>query len=83
MQQDFVSTAKIYDERFDKNLHIQVSYSMAGDETFRRETNGLIRLASAQRLKRMVVLTKDEKNVVEKDGYRIAIVPLWKWLLEY
>lgn len=40
LQQDFVSTAKIYDERFDKNLHIQVSYSMADAETFGRETDG-------------------------------------------
>lgn len=59
-----------------KNLHIQVSYSMADAETFRRETDGLIRLASAQRLKRKVVVTKDEENVEEKDGYRIEIVPL-------
>ena len=41
----------------------------------RRETDGLIRLASVQRLKRMVVVTKDEENVVEKDGYRIEILP--------
>lgn len=56
---------------------------MADAETFRRETDELIRLASVQRLKRMVVVTKDEENVVEKDGYRIEILPLWKWLLEY
>lgn len=47
------------------------------------ETFGLIRVASAQRLKRMVIVTKDEENVVEKDGHRIEILPLWKWLLEY
>ena len=67
----------------EEELAIQVSYSMADAETFRRETDGLIRLASVQRLKRMVVVTKDEENVVEKDGYRIEILPLWKWLLEY
>ena len=67
----------------EEELAIQVSYSMAGAETFRRETDGLIRLASVQRLKRMVVVTKDEESVVEKDGYRIEIVPSWKWLLEY
>ena len=47
------------------------------------ETFGLIRVASVQRLKRMEVVTKDEENVVEKDGHRIEILPLWKWLLEY
>jgi len=44
------------------------------------ETFGLIRVASVQRLKRMVIVTKDEENVVEKDGHRIEILPLWKWL---
>ena len=77
------STVKIYDKRFGKNLHIHVSCSMADAETFRRETDGLIRFASVQRLKRMMVETKDEGNVVENDGYRIEIFPLWKWLLEY
>ena len=67
----------------EEELAIQVSYSMADAETFRRETDGLIRLASVQRLKRMVVVTKDEENVVEKDGHRIENLPLWKWLLEY
>ena len=42
------------------------------------ETFGLIRVASVQRLKRMVIVTKDEENVVEKDGHRIEILPLWK-----
>lgn len=39
------------------------------------ETFGLIRVASVQRLKRMVIVTKDEENVVEKDGHRIEILP--------
>lgn len=39
------------------------------------ETFGLIRVASVQRLKRMVVVTKDEENVVEKDGHRIEVLP--------
>ena len=51
---------------------------MADAETFE-----LIRVASVQRLKRMVIVTKDEENVVEKDSHRIEILPLWKWLLEY
>ena len=49
---------------------------MADAKTSRRETDGLTRLASALRLKRMMVVTKDEENVVEKDGYGIEIVPL-------
>lgn len=67
----------------EEELAIQVSYSMADPDTFRRETDGLIRLSSVQNVKRMIVVTKDEEDVVEKDGCRIEIIPLWKWLLEF
>lgn len=31
----------------------------------------------------MIVVTKYEEDIVEKDGFRIEIIPLWKWLLEF
>nr|WP_294724808.1 ATP-binding protein [Prevotella sp.] len=67
----------------EEELAIQVSYSMADPDTFRREIDGLIKLSSIQNVKRMIVVTKDEEDVVEKDGCRIEIIPLWKWLLEF
>ena len=66
----------------EEGLAIQVSYSMADADTYKRETDGLIKLSSVQNVKRMMVVTKDEEDVVERDGHRIEIVPLWKWLLE-
>lgn len=56
---------------------------MADPETSKREIDGLIKLASVQHISRMVVVTKDEEDTVEKEGYHIDIIPLWKWLLEY
>ena len=56
---------------------------MADSDTFRRETDGLIKLSSIQNVKRMIVVTKDEEDIVEKDDCRIEIIPLWKWLLEF
>lgn len=67
----------------EEEMAIQVSYSMAEPDTFKRETDGLVKLSSVQNIKRMIVVTKDEEDVVEKDNCRIEIVPLWKWLLEY
>ncbi len=66
----------------EEDMAIQVSYSMTEPDTFKRETDGLVKLASVQSVKRMVVVTKDEEDVVEKDSCRIEIIPLWKWLLE-
>lgn len=56
---------------------------MVEPDTFKRKTDGLVKLSSVQNIKRMIVVTKDEEDFVEKDNCRIEIVPLWKWLLEY
>ncbi len=65
-----------------EELAIQVSYSMADADTFKRETDGLIKLHFFQPVSRMIVVTMAEERIVEKDGYQIELVPLWKWLLE-
>lgn len=62
---------------------MQVSYSMADADTFKRETDGLIKLSSVQQIKKMMVVTMEEESIVEKDGFHIELVPLWKWLLRF
>jgi hypothetical protein len=29
----------------------------------------------------LMIITKDEETILEKDGKTIQVVPLWKWLL--
>lgn len=31
----------------------------------------------------MMVVTMEEESIVEKDGFHIELVPLWKWLLRF
>lgn len=64
-------------------LALQVSYSMADADTFKRETDGLIKLHSVQPVSKMMVVTMEEESIVERDGFQIEIVPLWKWLLKF
>ncbi len=66
----------------EEGLAVQVSYSLADADTLKRETDGLVKLAAVHDVKRMVVVTKDEERTVEKDGFSIEVVPLWRWLLE-
>ena len=56
---------------------------MADADTFKRETDGLIKLSSVQQIKKMMVVTMEEESIVEKDGFHIELVPLWKWLLRF
>ena len=67
----------------EKGLAVQVSYSMADADTFKRETDALIKLHSAQPISQMTVVTMEEESIVEKEGLHIELVPLWKWLLRF
>lgn len=67
----------------EEGLAVQVSYSMADADTFKRETDGLLKLHSVQPINKMIVVTMEEESIVEKDGYHIELVLLWKWLLRF
>lgn len=67
----------------EEKMAVQVSYSMADADTFKRETDALIKLDSVQSISKMIVVTMEEECFVEKDGYHIELVPLWKWLLSF
>lgn len=53
-----------------------ILYSMADADTFKRETDGLIKLSSVQPVKRMIVVTMDEERIAEKDEFQIEFIPL-------
>jgi len=61
---------------------IQVCYSMADIETRNREINALLKLAQHLEVEKMMVVTKDEEEIVVVDKKVIEIVPVWKLLLE-
>lgn len=67
----------------EEELAVQVSYSMTDAETFKRETDALIKLHSVQPISKMMVVTMEEESIVEKDGFHIELIPLWKWLLRF
>ena len=67
----------------EEELAVQVSYSMTDADTFKRETDALIKLHSVQPISRMMVVTMEEENIIEKEGLHIDLIPLWKWLLRF
>lgn len=60
----------------EEKLAVQVSYSMTDANTSKREIDGLIKLHSIQPISRMIVVTMEEENLIEKDGFHIELVPL-------
>lgn len=62
-------------------LAVQVAYSLLDPDTERRETAALLAYASYQDARQLMIVTKDEERVIEREGREIAVVPLWRWLV--
>lgn len=63
-------------------LAIQVSYSIANEETKAREVNALTKLPNVHPCRRRVIVTYDEEGTVTDKHGTIEIIPCWKWLLQ-
>ncbi|MCR5040022.1 MAG: ATP-binding protein [Bacteroidales bacterium] len=61
---------------------IQASYSLQDNDTFQRETEALIKVSKRLNVNDLMIITKDEETVLEKDGKTIQVMPLWKWVLD-
>ena len=61
---------------------IQVCYESINSDVEQREVKALIEAGGELKVKKLTVLTWDEKRAVEKDGMTIYFRPLWEWLLE-
>ena len=63
-------------------LAIQACYNLNDTETtYKREVNALLQFAKHIEIKKMLIITKDEENIISEDGIEIEILPIWKWLL--
>src|SRR3989338_8557255 len=61
---------------------IQVCYGSVSPDVEQRETKALFEASGELNVKKLTVLTWDEKREVKKDGNVIQLKPLWEWLLE-
>jgi len=66
----------------DIQLAVQVSYSLLDPETRKREVNALLKMAAHIEVKDMMIITKDEVEMITTERGSIRVVPVWKWLIE-
>lgn len=67
----------------EKNLAIQVCYSLNSEETKIREIKALIEFSKYRNCNKLFIITLDEEAEIEKDNKIIKIIPMWKVLLNY
>lgn len=67
----------------DEGLAVQSCWSMSDPDTRARELGALSKLHARNPLRRMVVVTHDEADIVTlPDGSTVEILPLAEWLME-
>jgi uncharacterized protein len=65
----------------EKQLLIQVSYSINNPETYQREIKGLVSAMKELNILEGMIITYDEEKTIQIDDYTIQVKPAWKWLL--
>ena len=64
-------------------MAIQVSYSIEDADTRKREANALISLNKIHTLKKALIITFDEEDIIDTENLRIEVIPVWKWLTTF
>ncbi len=67
----------------DEGLGVQACYRMRDAETLEREVRALEALHSLYPLRRAVVVTYDDEDVLRRGELEILVLPFWKWCLGY
>ena len=66
-----------------KDTHIdrlvQVCYDMSSSKTEKREVDSLTECAEELNCSNLVIVTNNDERTIEKDSYRIEVVPVSKW----
>ena len=60
---------------------IQVSYDISTEKTRNREIRGLNNAAKKLKCKNLTLITFEEHETIEEDGYTINVIPATEWLL--
>ena len=66
----------------DEKLAIQVSFRMSEEATLEREIKALVALHGLYETQRNLIITYEDEGIMERDGIKIEIIPVWKWLLD-
>jgi predicted AAA+ superfamily ATPase len=61
---------------------IQVSLNLDNPETRKREIEGLMDAMTDYKLDSGFILTLEEVDVLNINGKKIIVKPIWRWLLE-
>ncbi len=62
---------------------IQVTVSLLDKKVKDREIKGLVEAMEDYGLQEGLILTENEQEILEEGKYKIRVLPIWKWLLDF
>ncbi|MCD6227374.1 ATP-binding protein [Candidatus Micrarchaeota archaeon] len=72
----------LYDSLGRNKVAIQVTWELT-DENRNREVNGLKTAMKGLNIKEGLIVTYNQEDSFKVDEYKIKVVPIWKWLLNF
>ena len=66
----------------EENLAVQSCYRLSDDITIEREVKALVALNSLHYLNKAMIITYEDEDIIERDGLRIEVIPVWKWVVD-
>ena len=73
---DFVLRKGTHIERL-----VQVCYDMSSPKTVKREVESLLECAGELKCNNLVIVTNHDERIIEKDNYRIEVMPVSRFFL--
>ena len=62
---------------------IQVALNLSDEKVKNREIEGLIEAMKTYGLQEGFIITENEQSILEIEQFKIRIIPIWKWLLNF
>ena len=59
---------------------IQVTWDMTDTSTHKREIDGIKEAAKGTQCRKLTIVTREQKEMIEEDGFRIEVIGIEEWL---
>lgn len=64
-------------------MAVHVSYSIEDADTRKRKANALVSLNKIHTLKKALIITYYEEDIIDTENLRIEVITVWKWLTTF
>jgi predicted AAA+ superfamily ATPase len=72
---------RFYCAKRESDCSSHLSTGLSDPEVKNWEIDGLMEAMTTYQLQERIILTENEHDIIEINGFWISVIPIWKWLL--